>query len=71
MYIVAIGWLWVVLMMAVTETSIRAGILTFIFYGLAPLALFLWLAGTPARRRRSMLDEKVRQENGADPGRDE
>lgn len=53
MYIVAIGWLWVVLMMAVTETSVTAGLLTFFFYGLAPLALFLWLVGTPARRRHS------------------
>ena len=44
MYIVAIGWLWVVLMMSLTETSVTAGILTFFFYGLAPLALFLWLA---------------------------
>lgn len=51
MYIVAIGWLWVVLMMAITESSATAGILTFVFYGLAPLALFLWLVGTPARRR--------------------
>lgn len=74
MYIVAIGWLWVVLMMAVTETSVTAGILTFFFYGLAPLALFLWLAGTPARRRRRsvvMSDEEVRQQDGGDAGRNE
>ena len=72
MYIVAIGWLWVVLMMALTETGVTAGILTFLFYGLAPLALFLWLAGTPARRRRrSMLDEEARQQNGGDAGHDE
>ncbi len=72
MYIVAIGWLYVVLMMALTETSVTAGILTFLFYGLVPLALFLWLAGTPARRRRrSMLDEEVHQQNGSDAGRDE
>ncbi len=51
MYIVAIGWLWVVLMMALTEVSVTAGVLTFLFYGLFPLALFLWLFGTPARRR--------------------
>lgn len=50
-YIVAIAWLYVVLMMALTETSIVAGIATFAFYGLAPLALFLWLVGTPQRRR--------------------
>lgn len=50
-YIVAIAWLYVVLMMALTETSVVAGIATFAFYGLAPLALFLWLVGTPQRRR--------------------
>lgn len=35
MYIIAIGWLWVVLMMALTETGVTAGIPTFLFYGLA------------------------------------
>lgn len=74
MYIVAIGWLWVVLMMAVTESSVTAGILTFFFYGLAPLTLFLWLVGTPARRRRRSVvvpDEEVRQQDGGDAGRNE
>lgn len=51
MYIVAIAWIYVVLMMALTETSVVAGIATFALYGLAPLALFLWLVGTPQRRR--------------------
>ena len=51
MYIVAIAWLYVVLMMSLTESSAVAGIATFVFYGLAPLALFLWLIGTPQRRR--------------------
>jgi hypothetical protein len=51
MYIVAIAWLYVVLMMALTETSLVAGLATFLFYGLAPLALFLYVVGTPQRRR--------------------
>ena len=51
MYIVAIAWLYVVLMMSLTETSFVAGVATFLFYGLLPLALFLWLVGTPQRRR--------------------
>jgi hypothetical protein len=51
MYIVAIGWIYVTLLMAVTETNITAAILTFCLYGLAPLALILWLFGTPQRRR--------------------
>lgn len=54
MYIVAIAWLYVTLMMALTEPSIAAGILTFVFYGLLPCALLLWLIGTPQRRRNRL-----------------
>jgi hypothetical protein len=56
-YIVAIAWLYVVLLMALTEPSIIAGIASFVLYGLLPLALLLWLVGTPQRRRnRSRVD---------------
>jgi biotin transporter BioY len=51
MYVIAIAWLYVTLLMAATETSVTAGVLTFIFYGMAPLALLVWLLGTPQRRR--------------------
>ena len=54
MYIVAIGWMFVVVCMAATEaatSSIGGGLLTLLIYGLLPLALFLWLFGTPQRRR--------------------
>lgn len=51
MYIVAIGWLYIAILMAATEVSVVAGVMTFVFYGLAPLALVLWLMGTPRRRR--------------------
>jgi hypothetical protein len=51
MYVIAIGWLYVTVLMAATEPNLTAGVLTFTFYGLAPLALFLWLFGTPQRRR--------------------
>ena len=54
MYVIAIAWLYVTLLMAMTEANITAGILTFILYGLAPLALLLWLLGTPARRRKQI-----------------
>lgn len=50
MYIIAIGWLWVALMMAVTEPNLVAGVLSFTFYGLLPCLLVLWLLSTPARR---------------------
>ncbi len=74
MYIVAIGWLWVVLMVALTEASVTAGILTFLIYGLAPLALFLWLVGTPVRRRRSanqVVDQQVGKADRDHAGRDQ
>lgn len=63
MYIVAIAWLYVVLMMALTETSVVAGLATFVLYGLAPLSLLLWLLGTPQRRRAA----RLRERSGADP----
>jgi hypothetical protein len=51
MYVIAIGWLYVTLLMAATEPNLTAGALTFVVYGAAPLALFLWLFGTPQRNR--------------------
>lgn len=51
MYIILIGWLYVTVLMAATEESVVAGVLSFVFYGLAPTALFLFVFGTPARRR--------------------
>jgi len=51
MYVIAIGWLYVTLLMAATEPNLTAGALTFVVYGAAPLALFLWLFGTPQRIR--------------------
>ena len=66
-YIVAIGWLYVAIMMAVTETSFLSGAITLICYGIVPLALFLWIVGTPQRRRRAKsgdaADEKPHQRN--------
>ncbi len=60
-YIVAIAWLYVTLLMAATETSIVAGVLTFVFYGLAPLSLLLWLFGVPQRRRNRQRQELTRE----------
>lgn len=51
MHIVAIGWLYVTLLMALTETSVVGGVLSFLFYGLLPVALLLWLFSGSTRRR--------------------
>ncbi len=58
MYLVAIGWLYVALMMAVAEANhpsgtVLGGIVTFLFYGLLPTALVMYLMGTPLRRKAS------------------
>ncbi len=55
MHIVAIAWLFVTILMALTERSITAGLLTFVFYGLAPLTLFWWVVASPRRRARNAL----------------
>lgn len=57
MYVIAIAWLYVTILMAATEANLTAGVLTFSFYGLAPLTLFLWLFTTPQRRRRRRIRE--------------
>jgi hypothetical protein len=59
MYIIAIAWLYVTTLMAFAETSFVAGVLTFVFYGLLPVALLLFLLGTPARRQRRAARESV------------
>jgi hypothetical protein len=56
MYLVAIAWIYVVLMMAVAEAlssqgTVLGAVFTFLLYGLLPLAIVLYILGTPGRRR--------------------
>lgn len=66
MYIVAIGWLYVALMMAITEHTVVAGVATFLMYGVAPVALVLYIMGTPGRRRREAEAERAQAARGKD-----
>lgn len=52
MYIVYIAWIYVVLMMSVTETSVVAAIMTFLLYGALPVGILYYLAGGKRRRSR-------------------
>lgn len=52
MYLIAIAWFYVALLAAISDDTVLGGVLTFLFYGLGPIALFLWLFGSPSRRRR-------------------
>jgi len=51
MWIVAIGWMYVVTLMAATEPSVVGGMMTFLGYGVLPLSLVLYLGGVRLRRR--------------------
>jgi hypothetical protein len=56
MYVVPIAWIYVALMMSVAEASnsngtVLGGLMTFIFYGLFPVGLVLYIMGTPGRKR--------------------
>jgi membrane protein implicated in regulation of membrane protease activity len=56
MYLIAIGWLYVALMMAAAEAthargSVLGAILTFFLYGVAPVSLVIYLIGRPGRKR--------------------
>lgn len=56
MYLVVVGWLYVVLMMVVAEATHATGsplgaIVTFFLYGLLPVALVVYLMGSPHRRK--------------------
>lgn len=69
MYIIVIAWLYVVILMAATEKSIAAGLLTFIFYGLLPCALLLWILGVKHRRHyknRQLVEQHISNPDGSD-----
>lgn len=52
MHIAAVGWLYVTLMMAITEETVVAGIMTFFLYGVLPTLIILYISGSGQRRRR-------------------
>jgi len=66
MYLVAIAWIYVVLMMAVAEAlssqgSIIGAVITFVLYGVLPLSIVLYIMGTPGRRRMREAQEIAAQ----------
>lgn len=68
MYLIVIAWLYVTLLMALAEAfstqgSVLGAIITFVFYGLLPMALVVYLIGTPLRRKAiRQQEQQARQE---------
>ena len=52
MLIIIIAWLYVVILMSMTEHTVIAGVMTFLLYGVLPLSVVGYLLNTPARRAR-------------------
>lgn len=53
MYIVAIAWLYVTMLVSVMQPTLFRGVVTFIGTGLIPLGLLLYVLGSPQRRRHA------------------
>ena len=72
MYLVLIGWLYVAMMMAVAEATSTTGTLlgtlvTFVLYGVLPLAIVMYLLLTPARRRARLAAQNAVRESATMP----
>ena len=66
LYIIAIGWAYVVLLMAATAKSFIAGVMTFLFFGLLPLVLVLWLTLKRMQRLRRLANQRLDQPDRTD-----
>lgn len=74
MLVIAIAWMYVVLMMALAEAlspqgSVIGAIFTFLLYGVLPLGILMYILGTPGRKRRLKAKEafEAAQAKGSDP----
>ncbi len=75
MYLVPIAWIYVTLLMALAEGtssqgSVLGAVITFVLYGLLPVALVMYLLGTPARRRAQRAHERAEDASRVDRGSD-
>jgi hypothetical protein len=73
MYLLIIAWVYVVVMMAVSEATSTQGtvlgaLLTFLSYGVLPLSIVLYLMGTPGRRARRRREEAAAAQKHRDAG---
>ena len=70
MYIVAIAWIYVALMMSVAEATntngtVLGGIVTFILYGILPTSIIIDIMDAPRRKRVRLAREREASEMAA------
>ena len=63
MYVIAIGWLYVVMMMAAVSDSLLKGVIRFVFLGALPVGLLLWVKLMRYRAREA---ERAQAGEGSD-----
>ena len=73
MHIVALGWMFVVVLMTLAEATSPQGTLlgafiTLILYGVLPLSIVLYIMATPTRRRTRAREEEAAKA-AADPSK--
>lgn len=79
MYLIVIAWIYVVLMMSVAEATnsngtVLGAMVTFVLYGLGPVALVVYLMGAPARSKaikKRAAQELLQQTADANAAREE
>ena len=70
MYLVAIAWIYVVVMMAAAEATSPAGtalgaLVTLLLYGVLPLGILMYIMGTPMRAKARRAREQAGPSNTA------
>lgn len=62
MLIVAVAWIYVVGLMALTESSVVAGVMTFLAYCALPLSIVYYITGYKRRRSNNFARDRARAE---------
>ncbi|MCP9758560.1 hypothetical protein EGI20_04420 [Aquitalea sp. S1-19] len=52
MYLLMVGWVYVILMFSLAQESVLAGVLTFSLLGVLPVVLWVWMKIHRLRARR-------------------
>jgi hypothetical protein len=65
MYIIPIAWSYVAVMIAATEESLFRGIIALLLWGVLPVGLFMFFAGSPGRRRKRAIEQALLDEQKA------
>lgn len=66
MYIVAIAWMYVVVLMAATQDTVLAGLGTLLFYGVLPCSVVMYVIMAPSRaKRKKSLEAQQRAQDAS------